>query len=144
MLYIPLINKAINIIIPQIDSAEIQLSFIFYIGAFTYSPIVEELIFRGIFFNIADNWIDMNDKTLKNIVIIVNIIMFMSIHYISYNLVSFNFIISLLMAIISRLTVSISLTYIYIKTKDIKYNIALHIVYNFFIISVNYIKAFVF
>ncbi|UEL47226.1 CPBP family glutamic-type intramembrane protease [Terrisporobacter hibernicus] len=58
----------------------------------------------------------------------------MSVHYISYNLADFNLILSLLIAIIPRLAISISLTYIYIKTKDIKYNIILHIVYNSFML----------
>ncbi len=81
----------------------------------------------------------MNNKTIKNIVIIINIIMFMSVHYVSYNFPNFNIILSLLIAILPKLAVSISLTYVYMKTKDIKYNIILHIVYNFLIISIDYI-----
>ncbi|UEL47225.1 CPBP family glutamic-type intramembrane protease [Terrisporobacter hibernicus] len=51
---------------PQIkNSPNIQLSFIFWVGAITYSPIIEELIFRGIFFNIASTWLDINNKTVK-------------------------------------------------------------------------------
>lgn len=134
-----LIDKVMYRMFSQINIPDVQLSFIFLIGAFTYAPIVEELIFRGIFFNIASDWIDMNDKTVKNIVIIINIIMFMSLHYVSYNLPDFNVILSLLIAIIPRLAISISLTYVYMKTKDIKYNIILHIVYNFLIFSINYI-----
>ena len=134
-----LIDKVMYRMFSQINSPDVQLSFIFLIGAFTYAPIVEELIFRGIFFNIASDWIDMNDKTVKNIVIIINIIMFMSVHYVSYNFPNFNIILSLLIAILPRLAVSISLTYVYMKTKDIKYNIILHIVYNFLIISIDYI-----
>ena len=133
------INKVIYIIFPKISSPDMQVSSIFLIGAFTYGPIVEELIFRGIFFNITSDWLDMNNRIVKNIVIIINIIMFTSVHYVSYNLPDFNVILSLLMAILPRLAVSISLTYVYIKTKDIKYNIILHIVYNFLIISINYI-----
>ncbi len=139
MLLLLPINKVTDIIFSQVDSPDIQLSFIFLIGAFTYGPIIEELIFRGIFFNIASDWIDMNNKTVKNTVIIINIIMFMSLHYVSYNLPDFNVILSLLIAIIPRLAISISLTYVYMKTKDIKYNIILHIVYNFLIFSINYI-----
>ncbi len=55
MLFLLLIDKVTYRIYSQVDSPDMQLSFIFLIGAFTYSPILEELIFRGIFFNIASN-----------------------------------------------------------------------------------------
>lgn len=103
---------------------------IYIIGTFTCIPIIEELIFRGLFFNIAFEWLDMKNNTTRNIVVICNIIMFLSLHYRNYNIPNFNIILSLLISFLPRLLVSISLSYIYIKTKDIKYNIILHMLYN--------------
>ena len=134
ILYCCLSYKVLQMIIPKINESNLKKSIIFFLGAMTYSPIIEEIIFRGIFFNLASQWVDMNDKLVKYMVIIINIIMFMSIHYIGYSFLEYNFMLSLLIAIIPRLFISVSLTYLYIRTNDIKYNIILHIIYNCFMI----------
>lgn len=139
ILYCYLSGEVLELILHQINEPDLKLRMIFYLGAIVYAPIIEELIFRGIFFNIASTWLDMDDKIVKAIVIIINIIMFLSIHYIDYNFSKFNFLLSLLVSIIPKIFVSVSLTYIYFKTKDIKYNCILHIIYNFLILSISYI-----
>nr|WP_312983811.1 CPBP family intramembrane glutamic endopeptidase [Clostridioides sp.] len=100
------------------------------IGIIIYAPFIEELMFRGIFFNIASNLLDMENKVVKHITILTNIMAFMMIHYIGYGFTNFNFTLSLLLAILPRIAVSVSLVYVYLKTKDIKYNIILHMLYN--------------
>lgn len=132
--YCYLSSEVLEQILYQVNEPDLKLSMIYYLGAITYSPIIEEIVFRGIFFNMASRWLDMKDKTVRYMVIIMNIIMFMSIHYIGYSFSEHNFVLSLLIAIIPRLFVSVSLTYLYIKTKDIKYNCILHMIYNCFII----------
>ncbi|CEN75155.1 CAAX amino terminal protease self-immunity [[Clostridium] sordellii] len=104
------------------------------VSGFMVIPFIEELLTRGIFFNIAYDFLDMENNIVIKIAIVVNIIMFMFLHYIHINFQSHAFILSLLVAFSPRLAIGISLTYIYMKTKDIKYNIILHTMYNFVLI----------
>ncbi len=98
---------------------------------FMIVPFVEELLMRGVFFNIAYDFLDMKNKVVRNIAIVVNILMFLSMHYVPFNFTGHAFVLSLLVASLPRLVISCSLTYIYVKTKDIKYNILMHMIYNF-------------
>ncbi|WP_416386989.1 type II CAAX prenyl endopeptidase Rce1 family protein [Metaclostridioides mangenotii] len=41
-------------------------NFFYFIEAALITPFIEELIFRGIFFNITFNLLDMEDKVIKN------------------------------------------------------------------------------
>ena len=106
-------------------------SILLLISAFTLRPFMEELIFRGIYFNAADDYLDMKNNVVKNIVIIANIILFIIIHTRDWGYPNYNFILSVITCALPKLVASISFTYIYIKTKDIKYNIILHMLYNF-------------
>lgn len=114
-----------------------KFNLLLLIGGFTYIPFIEELIFRGMFFNIASNLLDMKNNTVMKIAIIVNLITFLIMHYTSIGVPNFNFFLSLLASTLARIVISTSLIYIYIKTKDIKYNIILHMLYNFIIIIIN-------
>jgi membrane protease YdiL (CAAX protease family) len=122
--------------ISQGHDADIKFSIVDLIGAFTYTPFIEELIFRGIFFNLAFNNLDMEKKIVKYIVIIVNIMCFVVIHYIDYG----SYFVSILISLLPKLAISTSLVFVYLKTRDIKYNIILHMLYNFIIIFVSYIN----
>ncbi|MCC0735430.1 CPBP family intramembrane metalloprotease [Clostridioides sp. ZZV14-6009] len=117
--------------------SDTELSLAIFISSFTYVPFIEELIFRGMFFNIASNLLDMKNNTVIKITIIVNLITFLIMHYTSFGFPNFNLFLSLLASILPRVVISASLIYIYIKTKDIKYDIILHMLYNFIIIIIN-------
>ena len=104
---------------------------ILLISAFTFRPLMEELIFRGVYFNIASDYLDMKNNVVKNIVIITNIILFMILHTRDWGYSNYNLILSVISSALPRLLISISITYIYVKTKDIKYNIILHMLNNF-------------
>ncbi|MFR3567726.1 MAG: lysostaphin resistance A-like protein [Paraclostridium sordellii] len=104
------------------------------VSGFMVIPFIEELLTRGIFFNIAYDFLDMKNEIVLKITIVVNIIMFMCLHYIYIDFQRHSFVLSLLVAFSPRLAIGISLTYIYMKTKDIKYNIILHTMYNFILI----------
>lgn len=106
-------------------------SILLLISAFTLRPFMEELIFRGVYFNIASDYLDMKNNVVKNIVIITNIILFIIIHTRDWGYPNYNFILSVISSALPKLVASISFTYIYVKTKDIKYNIILHMLYNF-------------
>ncbi|MCC3863192.1 CPBP family intramembrane metalloprotease [Terrisporobacter petrolearius] len=108
-----------------------ELSNILLISAFTFRPLMEELIFRGVYFNIASDYLDMKNNVVKNMVIITNIILFMLLHTENWGYSNYNIILSVISSALPRLVGSISITYIYIKTKDIKYNIILHMLNNF-------------
>lgn len=110
-----------------------------FITAFTYVPFIEELIFRGLFFNVAYNLLDMKNPIVKNIAVIVNIILFLTMHYSSCGFPRFNMTLSLLISILPRIVISASIIYIYIETRDIKYNIILHMIYNFTAYVISYI-----
>ncbi|MBS5787781.1 MAG: CPBP family intramembrane metalloprotease [Clostridioides difficile] len=114
--------------------------FVDLIGAITYTPFIEELVFRGLFFNLTFNILDMENKVVKYIAITTNIMMFMSIHYVDYSLANYNILFSLLISVVPNLAISTSLVYVYFKTRDIKYNIILHMLYNFIIILISFIK----
>lgn len=114
--------------------------FVDLIGAITYTPFIEELVFRGLFFNLTFNLLDMENKVVKYIAITTNIMMFMSIHYVDYSLANYNILFSLLISVVPKLAISTSLVYVYFKTRDIKYNIILHMLYNFIIILISFIK----
>jgi membrane protease YdiL (CAAX protease family) len=86
--------------------------------------------------NLTFNNLDMEKKIVKYIVIIVNIMCFVVIHYIDYG----SCFVSILMSLLPKLAMSTSLVFVYLKTRDIKYNIILHMLYNFFIIFVSYIN----
>ncbi|MBY2478746.1 CPBP family intramembrane metalloprotease, partial [Clostridioides difficile] len=101
-----------------------------FIAAFTYVPFLEELIFRGLFFNIASSLLDMKNPIVKNIAVVANIILFLTMHYSSCGFPIFNIPLSLLISILPRIVISASMVYIYIETRDIKYNIFLHMIYN--------------
>ncbi|WP_270304349.1 CPBP family intramembrane glutamic endopeptidase [Terrisporobacter petrolearius] len=109
------------------DDPNIEISNIILISAFTFRPFMEELIFRGIYFNVASDYLDMKNNVVKNIVIITNIILFIIIHNKDWNC----FTLSAISYALPTLLISISFTYVYVKTKDIKYNIILHMLYNF-------------
>ena len=113
------------------DDPNIEISNIILISAFTFRPFMEELIFRGIYFNVASDYLDMKNNVVKNIVIITNIILFILLHNKNWNY----FTLSAISYALPTLLISISFTYVYIKTKDIKYNIILHMLYNFLCIS---------
>ena len=104
---------------------------ILLINVFTFRPLMEELIFRGVYFNIASDYLDMKNNVVKNIVIITNIILFMLLHTENWGYSNYNLILSVISSALPKLVGSISVTYIYIKTKDIKYNIILHMLNNF-------------
>lgn len=110
-----------------------------FIAAFTYVPFLEELIFRGLFFNIASSLLDMKNHIVKNIAVVANIILFLTMHYSSCGFPRFNIPLSLLISILPRIVISASMVYIYIETRDIKYNIFLHMIYNFTAYVINYI-----
>lgn len=110
-----------------------------FIAAFTYVPFLEELIFRGLFFNIASSLLDMKNHIVKNIAVVANIILFLTMHYSSCGFPIFNMPLSLLISILPRIVISASMVYIYIETRDIKYNILLHMIYNFTAYVINYI-----
>ena len=116
--------------ITQGYSVNIKHNFFYFIEAALIIPFIEELIFRGIFFNITFNLLDMEDKVIKKIAIITNIMLFGSIHYINHGFADFSTIFYLFIAVFPRLLISISLIYVYFKTRDIKYNIILHLMYN--------------
>lgn len=141
LLIISIVFGAIlSVIISNLTQAhgfDTKFNLIVFIGAFTYIPFIEELIFRGMFFNIASNVLDMKNNTVMKIAIIVNLITFLLMHYTSVGFPNFNLFLSLLASILPRVVISASLIYIYIKTKDIKYNIILHMLYNFIIIIIN-------
>lgn len=112
----------------------------YWIGAFIYTPFIEELVFRGLFFNIAISLLDMENNVVKYISVIANISIFLVAHYTSFGFNDFNIFLSLIITIVPRLAISISFTYLYIKTKDIKYNIILHMIYNFTLIFTSFIS----
>jgi len=116
---------------PYGNAPNMELSNILLISAFTFRPLMEELIFRGVYFNIASDYLDMKNNVVKNIVIITNIILFMLLHTENWGYSNYNIILSVISSALPKLVGSISLTYIYIKTKDIKYNIILHMLNNF-------------
>lgn len=116
---------------PYGNASNMELSNILLISAFTFRPLMEELIFRGGYFNIAYDYLDMKNNVVKNIVIITNIILFIIIHTRDWGYSNYNLILSVISSALPRLLISISLTYIYVKTKDIKYNIILHMLNNF-------------
>ena len=117
--------------IPYGNAPDIELSNILLISVFTFRPFMEELIFRGVYFNIASDFLDMKNDGVKNMVIITNIILFVLLHTENLGYPNYNIILSVITSALPRLVASISFTYIYIKTKDIKYNIILHMLYNF-------------
>ncbi|WP_343337497.1 hypothetical protein TPELB_24870 [Terrisporobacter petrolearius] len=116
---------------PYGNASNMELSNILLISAFTFRPLMEELIFRGVYFNIASDYLDMKNNVVKNIVIITNIILFMILHTRDWGYSNYNLILSVISSALPRLLISISITYIYVKTKDIKYNIILHMLNNF-------------
>ncbi len=116
---------------PYGNAPNMELNNILLISAFTFRPLMEELIFRGVYFNIASDYLDMKNNVVKNIVIITNIILFMLLHTENWGYSNYNLILSVISSALPKLVGSISLTYIYIKTKDIKYNIILHMLNNF-------------
>ncbi len=116
---------------PYGNAPNMELSNILLISAFTFRPLMEELIFRGVYFNIASDYLDMKNNVVKNMVIITNIILFMLLHTENWGYSNYNIILSVISSALPRLVGSISITYIYIKTKDIKYNIILHMLNNF-------------
>ena len=122
------------------NAPDIELSNILLISAFTFRPLMEELIFRGMYFNIASDFLDMKNNVVKNIVIITNIILFMLIHTENWGYDNYNLILSVMSCALPRLVASISITYIYAKTKDIKYNFILHILNNFLGIIIFFIN----
>ncbi|WP_343342739.1 CPBP family intramembrane glutamic endopeptidase [Terrisporobacter petrolearius] len=117
--------------IPYGNAPDIEISNILLISVFTFRPFMEELIFRGIYFNIAYDYLDMKNNVVKNIVIITNITLFIIIHTGNCGYPNYNIILSVITCALPRLAISISTTYIYVKTKDIKYNIILHMLNNF-------------
>lgn len=119
--------------------SDLNFGMIDFIAAFTYVPFLEELIFRGLFFNIASSLLDMKNHIVKNIAVVANIILFLTMHYSSYGFPIFNIPLSLLISILPRIVISASMVYIYIETRDIKYNIFLHMIYNFTAYVINYI-----
>ena len=118
-------------LIPYGNAPDIEISNILLISVFTFRPFMEELIFRGVYFNIASDYLDMKNNVVKNIVIIINIILFILLHTENWGYPNYNIILSVITCALPRLVISISATYIYFKTKDIKYNIILHMLYNF-------------
>lgn len=137
LLFVEIIDIISTKITQDYDNIMIY-DFIMLIGAITYTPFIEELVFRGLFFNLAFNLLDLENKVVKYIAIITNIILFSYIHYIDYDLQSYNFLLSSLISVVPKLAVSTSLVYVYFKTKDIKYNIILHMLYNSMVLFISY------
>lgn len=84
----------------------------------------------------------MENKVVKYIAIITNIILFSYIHYIDYDLQSYNFLLSSLISVVPKLAVFASLVDVYFKTKDIKYNIILHMLYNSTVLFISYLYLY--
>ena len=140
ILSVDIIGIILSKIITQNYGTKKLYDFVDLIGAITYTPFIEELVFRGLFFNLTFNLLDMENKVVKYIAITTNIMMFMSIHYVDYSLANYNILFSLLISVVPKLAISTSLVYVYFKTRDIKYNIILHMLYNFIIILISFIK----
>lgn len=115
---------------PYGNAPDMEFSNILLISAFTLRPFMEELIFRGVYFNIASNYLDMKNNVVKNMVIITNIILFIIIHTGNWGYPNYNFILSVITSALPKIVGLISVTYIYVKTKDIKYNVIFHILNN--------------
>lgn len=125
-----LLSTVFKEIIINNGSKEYNLGYIIMFKTILVAPVLEELYFRGIFYNIAINWLKVEKLSDEYFIAIINSILFSLLHYHSYATLNISVFLSLLMAFFMILVYSISFWFIYMKTKDIKYNITLHILIN--------------
>ncbi|WP_304340560.1 CPBP family intramembrane glutamic endopeptidase [Metaclostridioides mangenotii] len=125
-----LLSTVFKEIIINNGSKEYNLGYIIMFKTILVAPVLEELYFRGIFYNIAINSLKIEKLSDEYFIAIINSILFSLLHYNSFATLNIGVFLSLLMAFLMILVYSISFWFIYIKTKDIKYNITLHILIN--------------
>ncbi|GAA0237134.1 CPBP family intramembrane glutamic endopeptidase [Metaclostridioides mangenotii] len=125
-----LLSNVFKEILINNGSREYNLEYNFLFKMILVAPILEELYFRGIFNNIAINSLKVEKLSDEYFIAIINAILFSLLHYNTFATLNISVFLSLLMAFLTIIVYSISFWFIYIKTKDIKYNIILHILVN--------------
>jgi membrane protease YdiL (CAAX protease family) len=125
-----LLSNVFKEILINNGSKEYNLGYNFMFKTILVAPILEELYFRGIFYNIAINSLKVEKLSDEYFIAITNSILFSLLHYHSFATLNISVFLSLLMAFLTIIVYSISFWFIYMKTKDIKYNITLHILIN--------------